>query len=711
MTSAAGKRGKGKEPSDTGLEGEEEDMAGLSFEQRMQWLKAQAEERRAQAEERRAQAEERERERDREVERARELARIRREELELQLELARRAAPAPAQDRFDVHKASALLPLYDERDVEMYLSNFEKTATISKWPADKLALILQPKLTGKALKAYERLSITDLTNYDRVKKAILDELELVAEVYRAKFRSSTKRNGETYCDYAAFMTTQFDRWLSCEKVDSFEKLKQLILKEQFLEKLPVDMKVYLAEKDESKLNELARTADEYAVLHRSMGKAGGHVVKPGSTSGHGGQASYTSGSSGAKQGQGSGVSSTGVSGSSGYGSGGPETAAASTGSAGLGNYGRPRYSGSTNGITCFYCKGPHYKRDCPKLRQDQAATVNFVKTYFDRRSATDVNDYVVPVTVKNDSGEDVVLSCWRDTGAKVSLLREGSVPLSCLKPTGEIVHVMGVNSVDAAEVPEYEMTVESPILSGRILVAVTPRTFCMPNAKYPFLLGNDFGPKLTFGPVTVNAVMTRSKARLQVQVKDSDKSRDDSAEVNGTTDSHPVVQPDLVETNDNATVLESIKALFEPDLDKEMTVTDTSTDSTLAMKQRQDPTLTEVFDKVAELGQYDNYKMHANGLLVHVVHKPEAGTPSGASNLPCIVVPRDLRTQVLTLAHSIPASGHLGVGKTRKRIVPFFYWPGMQKDIKQYCKTCDVCQRNGKTQASGPRPNETATNY
>jgi len=30
-----------------------------------------------------------------------------------------------------------------------------------------------------------------------------------------------------------------------------------------------------------------------------------------------------------------------------------------------------------------------------------------------------------------------------------------------------------------------------------------------------------------------------------------------------------------------------------------------------------------------------------------------------------------------------------------------FYWPGVTTDIKQYCRTCDVCQKLGK---GGPAP-------
>ena len=84
---------------------------------------------------------------------------------------------------FDLSKASSMLPTYSEKDLEMYLSNFEKTADASAWPKDKRAVIQQPKLSDKALKAYYKLSVNDLSDYKIGKEAVLDELELVAEVY------------------------------------------------------------------------------------------------------------------------------------------------------------------------------------------------------------------------------------------------------------------------------------------------------------------------------------------------------------------------------------------------------------------------------------------------------------------------------------------------------------------------------------------------
>lgn len=65
-----------------------------------------------------------------------------------------------------------------------------------------------------------------------------------------------------------------------------------------------------------------------------------------------------------------------------------------------------------------------------------------------------------------------------------------------------------------------------------------------------------------------------------------------------------------------------------------------------------------------------------------------------------IVVPASLRTAILQLSHDIPASAHLGMAKTKQRLEQHFYWPSMSQDVKQYIRSCDVCQRLGK----GGRP-------
>ena len=61
-----------------------------------------------------------------------------------------------------------------------------------------------------------------------------------------------------------------------------------------------------------------------------------------------------------------------------------------------------------------------------------------------------------------------------------------------------------------------------------------------------------------------------------------------------------------------------------------------------------------------------------------------------------LVLPQQCRGTVLTLAHSIPLSGHLGKDKTARRILQRFYWPTLYKDVAAYCKSCPSCQKSAR---------------
>ncbi|XP_029163431.1 uncharacterized protein LOC114934886 [Nylanderia fulva] len=65
-----------------------------------------------------------------------------------------------------------------------------------------------------------------------------------------------------------------------------------------------------------------------------------------------------------------------------------------------------------------------------------------------------------------------------------------------------------------------------------------------------------------------------------------------------------------------------------------------------------------------------------------------------------LVLPRELRRDALREAHDEPRSGHLGVEKTYHRLAVRYYWPNMFRDITDYVKRCEVCQRTKVEQAS-----------
>ena len=57
-----------------------------------------------------------------------------------------------------------------------------------------------------------------------------------------------------------------------------------------------------------------------------------------------------------------------------------------------------------------------------------------------------------------------------------------------------------------------------------------------------------------------------------------------------------------------------------------------------------------------------------------------------------LVVPKGRRQALLELRHD-QVGWHLGIRRTKDRIGLNFMWPSMIKDIVQYCRSCEVCQR------------------
>ncbi|XP_047478945.1 uncharacterized protein LOC125032028 [Penaeus chinensis] len=69
-----------------------------------------------------------------------------------------------------------------------------------------------------------------------------------------------------------------------------------------------------------------------------------------------------------------------------------------------------------------------------------------------------------------------------------------------------------------------------------------------------------------------------------------------------------------------------------------------------------------------------------------------------------LVVPADCRKIILSLAHESPLAGHFSHRKTEIKVREQFYWPGMGADIKDYCRSCEKCQRMSSKGKIKPAP-------
>ena len=68
-----------------------------------------------------------------------------------------------------------------------------------------------------------------------------------------------------------------------------------------------------------------------------------------------------------------------------------------------------------------------------------------------------------------------------------------------------------------------------------------------------------------------------------------------------------------------------------------------------------------------------------------------------------LVIPSNLRNDILHKLHTMETAGHLGVNKMLERVKEKFYWPGCTKDVKDWCRACDLCaSRERQTPTTRP---------
>ena len=100
---------------------------------------------------------------------------------------------------------------------------------------------------------------------------ILQAYELVPKAYLQKFRNLVKQGGQIHVEFARDKENAFDRWLSSMKVDDYDKLKQLVLVEEFKRGVSAEIKVHLDEQKVTDLKAAAVLADDYALTHKKSG--------------------------------------------------------------------------------------------------------------------------------------------------------------------------------------------------------------------------------------------------------------------------------------------------------------------------------------------------------------------------------------------------------------------------------------------------------
>ena len=189
-----------------------------------------------------------------------------------ELEIARLAvenAEGRPEVREDRAKAPKLPSFVDGKDdLDAYLQRFERFAATAKWEKTGWASKLSALLSGLALEVYSRLSEEAAQDYDRVKLALMKRYDLMEDGYRRKFRASKPEVDESPEQFIVRLERYLLRWLELSHTErSFEGLKDLIVKEQFIDSCPKELAIHLRERAPETLDQIAKIADQYLEAH------------------------------------------------------------------------------------------------------------------------------------------------------------------------------------------------------------------------------------------------------------------------------------------------------------------------------------------------------------------------------------------------------------------------------------------------------------
>ena len=165
------------------------------------------------------------------------------------------------------HARNPKLPYFDESKDKMdsYLSRFEKYATANEWKKSVWAAYLSALLKGRALDVYDRLSVDDAADYEKLKEALLKNFDMTERGFRKKFRYERPEKSETFIQFSSRLRSYLNKWLKMAKIEeSYEAVCDFFARDQFLDSCSRELYVHLKPKSFKNLEEMAKEADLFA---------------------------------------------------------------------------------------------------------------------------------------------------------------------------------------------------------------------------------------------------------------------------------------------------------------------------------------------------------------------------------------------------------------------------------------------------------------
>ena len=523
----------------------------------------------------------------------------------------------------------------DDKDPESFLRQFELFARHQKLSELEKASRIVYLLKGKARTIVAKLSDDDLLSYDIIKSALLEGFQLNAEQYRKKFRQAKREEGETYKEMVVRLDRYLTKWIQLEGSTSFDMLKDLILKEQVLRLLDPDLRVFIKDRKPETAKTIGVMAMDYEI-NRNTGKP-----KEGNRN----------------KGQGKPINP--VKPSPFEGGNKEKGTFQSSEKKPLSREEKERLKRTGACFRCF-SKG-HKISECP-LEESKASAVH--------TQETDA-DWIYKLSMLCDE-------CCKKDFTKFTLCKINDHTVKAMRDTGsddicvdsELVQPFQYTSrVKRTKYAKKDIEeqcriaivdMDTPFFKGKTEVVV------IENASQPVLIGDRYGisPETKKTPIyPVRKPDWFKNPETQVTPV---QTRAETAKENA---SRPETTHCGVSNERNAEFLCTPKEMIQAQQD----------DQSLIMLRR-----------AAEEGKmkHGSSMVYRRGILY------QSKLDRKGHETLRLVVPKPFREKVLIYAHDHPLAGHCSHKRTTDKICREFWWPSCATEIKRYCQSCDVCQRN-----------------
>ena len=537
--------------------------------------------------------------------------------------------------------------LKDGDDISAFFVRFERICQLLKVPTSAYPVTLGALLSGRAVEIYASLSADVTADYGKLRSALLTAFNKTPDGYRHEFRAARIKQDETYAQFFENLSRKFEYWVDSLSIShTYEALKEFILVDQLLSTINPELRLYVKERSPASSEELIHLCDTWASARKRYQPTNKSYPKAPNKA---------------------------------------PTLNDQHESQPLSKAGAALDENPHKDITCHYCKKKgHFKSSCPsKPRTSSFSNVNFCWDKTDSGQWA----HMTEGTVNGCHVSTILL----DTGCDCIIVSDKILPdLDPSKCNKRVIHdYLGRKD----EFPVTKCRIKCKYFDGWAQAVVAPLKFAA------VLLGG-------IDPTNLDSVGNISCSKASENIPEARLIATDVVqpvhETLSEARSGPADMVNLVSTRSGASAPKKDRKPIVSNI----TLPSDMTRSDIASLQSTCPTLEHVRSSVGNKtvfkckGDYEYNFVKENELIFKVCTKSNMPQFIGLKTL---VLPKPCRSKVMSVAHESVLAGHFSFKKTKAKIFSYFFWPGATTDIRNFCRSCDKCQRlNLRKQAPVP---------